>query len=52
MCDMDDVKWDVGKLAMRRINPHQQFGGTWLSGYFSNRFGIGEDMESSMEPEL
>ena len=50
--DMDDVKLDVGKLAMWRINTHQQFGGTWLSDYLTNRFGIGEDMESSMEPEL
>ena len=50
--DMDDVKLDVGKLAMWRINNHQQFGGTWLSDYLTNRFGIGEDMESSMEPEL
>ena len=52
LLDMDDVKLDVGKLAMWRINTHQQFGGTWLSDYLTNRFGIDEDMESSMEPEL
>ena len=52
MFDMDDVKLDVGKLAMWRINTHQQFGGTWLSDYLANRFGMGEELKSSMEPEL
>ena len=50
--DMDDVKLDVGKLAMWRINTHQQFGGTWLSDYLANKFEMGEELKSSMEPEL
>ncbi|WP_320996805.1 hypothetical protein [Enterocloster bolteae] len=49
---MDDVKLDVGKLAMWRINTHQQFGGTWLSDYLANKFEMGEELKSSMEPEL
>ena len=27
----DDVQLDVGKLAMWRLQTHEQFGGTWLS---------------------
>lgn len=50
--DMEGVKLNMGKLAIWRINTHQQFGGTWLSDYLANRFGIGEELKSSMEPEL
>ena len=35
----EDVKLDVGKLAMWRIQTHEQFGGTWLSDYVPNRLG-------------
>ncbi len=35
----DDVKIDVGKLAMRRLQTHDNFGGTWLSDYVPNRLG-------------
>lgn len=35
----DDVKLDMGKLAMWRIQTHEQFGGTWLSDYVPNRLG-------------
>ena len=35
----DDVKLDVGKLAMWRLRTHGQFGGTWLSDYVPNRLG-------------
>lgn len=35
----DDVKLDIGKLAMWRIQTHEQFGGTWLSDYVPNRIG-------------
>ena len=34
-----EVKLDVGKLAMWRIQTHGQFGGTWLSDYVPNRLG-------------
>lgn len=35
----EDVKLDVGKLAMWRLHTHGQFGGTWLSDYVPNRLG-------------
>ena len=36
---MDDVKLDGGKLAMWRLQTHEEFGGTWLSDYVPNRLG-------------
>ncbi len=44
---MDGVKLNTGKLAMWRLQTHQQFGGTWLSDYLSNRLGVvpGEHQE-------
>ena len=35
----EDVKLDMGRLAMWRIQTHGQFGGTWLSDYVPNRLG-------------
>ena len=35
----DDVKLDVGRLAMWRLQTHDDFGGTWLSDYVPNRLG-------------
>lgn len=35
----EDVKLDVGKLAMWRLQTHGQFGGKWLSDYVPNRLG-------------
>ena len=35
----EDVRLDVGKLAMWRLQTHNQFGGTWLSDYVPNRLG-------------
>ena len=35
----DNVKLNVGKLAMWRLRTHEQFGGTWLSDYVPNRLG-------------
>ena len=35
----DGVELAVGKLAMWRIQTHNQFGGTWLSDYVPNRLG-------------
>lgn len=34
---MEDVKLDIGKLAMWRLASHDTFGGTWLSDYIPNR---------------
>ena len=35
----DGVKLDTGKLAMWRLQTHEQFGGTWLSDYVPNPLG-------------
>ncbi len=35
----EDVKLDMGRLAMWRLQTHDQFGGTWLSDYVPNRLG-------------
>ncbi len=35
----DDVQLNVGRLAMWRLQTHEQFGGTWLSDYVPNRLG-------------
>ena len=35
----EGVSLDVGKLAMWRLQTHEQFGGTWLSDYVPNRLG-------------
>ena len=39
MFPFEDVELDVGKLAMWRLQTHEQFGGTWLSDYVPNRLG-------------
>ena len=41
--DMENVKLDVGKLAMWRLQSHSVFGGTWLSDYLPNCLGINTD---------
>lgn len=41
--NMDDVKLNVGKLAMWRLQSHGTFGGTWLSDYLPNRLGVNTD---------
>ena len=35
----DDVKLDMGKLAVWRLRSHDRFGGTWLSDYVENELG-------------
>ena len=34
-----NVKFDVSKFAMWRLQTHEMFGGTWLSDYVPNRLG-------------
>lgn len=48
--NMDNVKLNVGKLAMWRLQTHSQFGGYWLSDYVPNRLG-GFVHEQSQERE-
>lgn len=35
----DTVKFDMGRLAMWRLQTHSQFGGTWQSDYIPNTLG-------------
>ena len=35
----EDVNLNMGKLAMWRLQTHEQFGSTWLSDYVPNRLG-------------
>lgn len=46
----EDVKLEIGKLAMWRLQTHKDFGGTWLSDFVPNRLG-GFIGEPSPEPE-
>ena len=45
---MEDVKLDIGKLAIWRIKTHENFSGTWLSDYLDNYIGRA-DMEEMEE---
>lgn len=50
----EDVKLDVGRLAMWRLQTHGQFGGTWLSDYVPNRLGgftEEQQKEKSLKPD-
>ena len=41
----DDVKVDVGRLAVWRLKSHEVFGGTWLSDFLNNQLGMrGDEM--------
>lgn len=46
----EDVKLDMGKLAVWRLSTHDIFGGTWLSDFVPNRLG-GFIGEGETEPE-
>lgn len=35
----EEIKLDMGKFAMWRLQAHETFGGTWLSDYVDNRLG-------------
>lgn len=35
----EDVKLEIGKLAVWRLQTHETFGGTWLSDFVPNRLG-------------
>lgn len=43
----EDVKLNMGQLAMWRLQTYDNFGGTWLSDYVPNRLGgfIGEPVQ-------
>lgn len=43
------VKLDMGRLAIWRLQTHQQFGGTWLSDFVANRLGGFSSMNVPLE---
>lgn len=45
----EDVKIDVGRLAMWRLQTHENFGGTWLSDYVPNKLGGFADNDRTPE---
>ncbi|MBR5164823.1 MAG: pentapeptide repeat-containing protein [Ruminococcus sp.] len=50
MFPFEDVELDIGKLAMWRLQTHEQFYGTWLSDYVPNRLG-GFEEQPAQEQE-
>lgn len=47
----DDVKLNMGKLAIWRIATHGNFGGTWLSDYVENKLGGFIKEEQKQKPD-
>ena len=47
----EDVKLDMGKLAMWRLQTHDTFGGTWLSDYIDNRLNHEPAQEAPEKPD-
>ena len=46
----NDVQFNMGKLAMWRLQTHDQFGGTWLSDYVDNKLsGFIEESSESID---
>ena len=48
----EDVKLDMGKLAMWRLQTHGQFGGTWLSDYVPYRLGGFKKEQVPQKPRM
>ena len=48
----EGVKLDMGKLAMWRLQTHEQFGGTWLSDYVPNRLGGFAQKQAPQKPKM
>ena len=49
----ESVDLEIGKLAMWRLQTHENFGGTWLSDFVPNRLGgfIGEPAPEPEKPD-
>ena len=47
----EDVKLNVGKLAMWRLKTYEMLGGTWLSDYVDNRLGGFQEAEAPESEE-
>lgn len=48
----EDAKLNMGKLAMWRLQNHEQFGGTWLSDYVPNRLGGFVQEQQPQKPRM
>ena len=48
----EDVKFDMGGLAMWRLQTHESFGGTWLSDYVPNRLGGFVHEQVQQKPQM
>ena len=48
----EDVKLDMGRLAMWRLQTHETFGGTWLSDYVPNRLGGFTHEQAQQKPQM
>ena len=48
----EDVKLDMGRLAMWRLQTHETFGGTWLSDYVPNRLGGFVHEQAQQKPQM
>ena len=48
----EDVKLNIGKFAMWRIQTHDRYGGTWLSDYVPNRLGGFLHQPSRQKPTM
>ena len=48
----EDVKLDMGRLAMWRLQTHETFGGTWLSDYVPNRLGGFVHEQVQQKPQM
>jgi hypothetical protein len=48
LLSMENVKLDIGKLAMWRLKSHSAFGGYWLSDYLPNRLGVRTDAQQTV----
>ena len=47
----DDVKLDIGRLAVWRLKSHEVFGGTWLSDFLTNQLGMAESVSLPLPHE-
>ena len=49
----EDVKLNMGKLAMWRLQTHENFGGEWLSDYVNNKLGgfLSEETAERKKPD-
>lgn len=48
----EGMELDMGRLAMWRLQTHDQFGGTWLSDYVPNRLGGFEKGQAPQKPKM